>query len=430
MLTRLIRWIVSIFFREVVIEGEEHLAGLTAAIITPNHPNALLDPMLLFFLSLPSPIRFVAKAPLFKIPLFGALLRHLGSIPVVRRLDAQGDVDYTAFFAACVDALAGGSCIVIFPEGRSLPQPMMAPLRTGAARLFFMAREQGVDAKVVPVGLNYEHGAVFRSSVLISIAPPIETAPLVAQYAVAPAQAVRQLTAAINDVLARHIFQAETFRDRELMLLLERLYTEENDRETWAERWDRLKAFEAGLVRLRDRCPARIEALRRTLARYERIARTFGIKGVASRTSQQSGRNLFLMLLGTLVAVVGVGLNYVPYKFIAWLVRLTRQDASMAATSKILFSLIVFPLAYAVQAWLLARWLGAPAAVVFLVLIVPLSYFTLLFAEWRDGFESKPSPLSSWFRGQPSARVLNKLDRLRRQIVSEVEALASLPERQ
>lgn len=430
MLTKLVRWIVSTFFREIVIEGEEHLAGLTSAIITPNHPNALLDPMLLFFLSLPSPIRFVVKASLFKIPLFGALLRHLGSIPVVRRLDAQGDVDYTAFFAACVEALADGNCIVIFPEGRSLPQPMMAPLRTGAARLFFMARERGVDAKVVPVGLNYEHGAVFRSSVLISIAPPIDTAPFVMQYTVDPAQAVRQLTSAINDVLARHIFQAETFRDRELMLLLERLYAEENDRETWAERWERLKAFEAGLVRLRDLCPARIDALRRLLGRYERIARTFGIKESVPRTSQRSGGHLFVALLGTLVAMIGVGLNYVPYKFIAMLVKLTRQDASMAATSKVLFSLVVFPLAYAVEAWLLARWLGTLAAVVFVVLIVPLSYFTLLFAEWREELETNPSPLSAWFRGQPSPRVLSKLAGLRRQIVNEVEALASLPERQ
>lgn len=89
------------------------------------------------FLSPPFRLRFVAKAPLFRIPVFGSLLRSVGAIPVVRKMEAGGDVDYTAFFASCVDALEHGDSIAIFPEGRSLPQSYMAPLKTGPARLFF-----------------------------------------------------------------------------------------------------------------------------------------------------------------------------------------------------------------------------------------------------------------------------------------------------
>ncbi|MBI3950513.1 MAG: 1-acyl-sn-glycerol-3-phosphate acyltransferase [Acidobacteria bacterium] len=280
MLTTIIRLIVKTFFREVVIEGRENLPVARPAIFTPNHPNALLDPMLLFFFSSPSQLRFVAKAPLFRIPVLGWILRWLRAIPVVRHLDVEGEIDYTAFFAACVNALAAGDSTVIFPEGRSLPQPSMAPLRTGAARLYFLARERGIDPKIVPLGLNYERGEIFRTSVL-------------------------------------------------------------------------------------------------------------------------------------------------PYKLIAALVRLTRRDESVAATYKILFSLFLFPLMYVVEGILIARWFGTVAAVAFAVLIVPLSYFTLLFFEWREELGARPPLPLAWLRRRKASRVLKQLSRLRQRIVTEIDGLSS-----
>src|SRR5262245_61953266 len=168
-------WIVRTFFREIVIDGKDRLPVSGPVLFTPNHPNALLDPLLLLLLSPAFNIRFVAKSTLFKIPVFGSILRSIGSIPVVRHMDTQGEVDYTAFFAKFVEALGEGDSIVIFPEGRSLAQPFLAPMKTGPARLFFMAKEKGIQVHIVPVGLNYEDGAIFRSSVLISIAAPLQT---------------------------------------------------------------------------------------------------------------------------------------------------------------------------------------------------------------------------------------------------------------
>lgn len=159
------RTIVKIFFREILIEGQENLPDSGPILFTPNHPNALLDPLLIQFFASDFKVRFVAKAPLFKAPIFGSVLRAMGAIPVVRKIDVNTDVDYTQFFSACVDALKQGDSIAIFPEGRSLPQPFLAPMRTGPARLFFMAHDQDVKIHIVPVGLNYERGSIFRSSV-------------------------------------------------------------------------------------------------------------------------------------------------------------------------------------------------------------------------------------------------------------------------
>ena len=120
MIQALSRLIVHTFFREVIVEGRERLPESGPVIFTPNHPNGLLDPLMMFFLSPRFRIRFVAKAPLFKIPVFGSILKSMGAIPVIRRMDAAGEVDYTTFFSSCVEALERGDSIVIFPEGGSL----------------------------------------------------------------------------------------------------------------------------------------------------------------------------------------------------------------------------------------------------------------------------------------------------------------------
>ena len=130
MLLNCLRLIVRTFFRKIVIDGRDNLPESGPVILTPNHPNSLLDPLILLTLPRRYQIRFVAKAGLFKIPQLGWLMRRIGAIPVVRRMDAEGKVDYEAFFSSCVKTLAAGESIVIFPEGQSLPQPHMKSLRT------------------------------------------------------------------------------------------------------------------------------------------------------------------------------------------------------------------------------------------------------------------------------------------------------------
>lgn len=116
MLTFLSKLIVKIFYKKVIAEGFENLPDSGPAIFTPNHPNALLNPLLLFFLPQAFPIRFVTKAPLFRIALLGWLLLKMHAIPDVRRFEADGQVAYKAFFLSCVDSLAAGNSIAIFPN--------------------------------------------------------------------------------------------------------------------------------------------------------------------------------------------------------------------------------------------------------------------------------------------------------------------------
>ena len=78
-----------------------------------------------------------------------------------------------------------------------------------------------------------------------------------ALHASDPTAAIQALTAEIDRVLGDHVFQAETFQDRELIILLERVYFESQQGHDWAERYRRLGEFKPRVTGLRQCCPRR-----------------------------------------------------------------------------------------------------------------------------------------------------------------------------
>lgn len=83
-------------------------------------------------------MRGIGKAELFQVPVLGWYLRNAGAIP----LDRRGDV--TAMRAAR-DLVAGGGCLLMFPEGTRSKDGKRGKARAGVG---FLAGLTG--AKVVP----------------------------------------------------------------------------------------------------------------------------------------------------------------------------------------------------------------------------------------------------------------------------------------
>lgn len=175
-----LRW----FYREVEVVGLEHLPDTGPALLASNHPNALVD-ALVVGCTLRRPVTLTAKATLLENPVTRALLRAAGVVPLQRasdavrssaggdrRLDPARNADA---FVAVLDVLEAGGIVLIFPEGKSHSDPALAPLKTGLARIATMARvERGLaSVPIVPVGLTFERKWEPRSRVLMHLGPPI-----------------------------------------------------------------------------------------------------------------------------------------------------------------------------------------------------------------------------------------------------------------
>ena len=95
MIRRFITFILSltlrIYFRRIEVTGTENIPAGSPTIFVVNHPNALIDPAFLLCFA-PRRISFIAKAPLFRMPVIGYLVRALDCLPAYRRQDAGEDV--------------------------------------------------------------------------------------------------------------------------------------------------------------------------------------------------------------------------------------------------------------------------------------------------------------------------------------------------
>src|SRR5438445_12642840 len=203
---------LRVYFRRIEVVGLDNIPRDTAVIFVLNHPNALVDPVFLLCLA-PRRVSFVAKAPLFRIPVIGYFVRALDSLPAYRRQDEGQNVGRNLeTFAAARRLLARGGTIGICPEGVSHNQPRLKPLKTGAARIALGAVSSGeaIDLQIVPVGLYYTEKTTFRSSALLYFGEPLPVAPVALEPdGTPPREAVRELSDRVESALRDVILHAE-----------------------------------------------------------------------------------------------------------------------------------------------------------------------------------------------------------------------------
>src|SRR5215218_6582398 len=180
LIVALVKIALRIYFRQIEVTGLEHVPLDTPVIFVLNHPNALVDPVFLLCLA-PRRVSFLAKAPLFRMPVIGYLVKALDSLPVYRRQDEGQDVTKNQeTFVAARKLLAKGGTIGICPEGISHDKPGLQPIKTGAARIALAAVATGEvsNLKIVPAGLYYTSKTSFRSSALLYFGNPITIYPV------------------------------------------------------------------------------------------------------------------------------------------------------------------------------------------------------------------------------------------------------------
>ena len=102
-------------------------------VVAPNH-TSWFDPFVVAYTlwEADRPPRFLGKESVFRIPFFGRILSHAGQIPVYRET-----AEAVSAVRDALTALAGGECVVIYPEGTITRDPNLWPMtgKTGAVRV-------------------------------------------------------------------------------------------------------------------------------------------------------------------------------------------------------------------------------------------------------------------------------------------------------
>ncbi|HEX7152434.1 MAG TPA: lysophospholipid acyltransferase family protein [Thermoanaerobaculia bacterium] len=141
-------------------------------ILVANHYSYFDIPCI--FAAVNQPIRFMAKASLFQIPIFGWAIGRAGFIPI----DRKNRRSAVKSFDLAADRIRKGNTIVIFPEeGRSRTREMR-PFQRGAFLLAIKSQQTMVPIAVDGTFDAFPVGArrVTPGRVTVRAGTPIETA--------------------------------------------------------------------------------------------------------------------------------------------------------------------------------------------------------------------------------------------------------------
>lgn len=139
----------------VVVHNPERTAGGEPRIYMSNHLSWFDIPTLAGVLPR---YKFVAKAELFKVPVFGPAIRAIGMVP----LDRQNRKAAFAAYDVAVGKIREGNSIVVFPEGsRGMDYPIR-PFKKGP---FVLAIAAGVP--IVPVLTHGTHEVFAKGTLLV-----------------------------------------------------------------------------------------------------------------------------------------------------------------------------------------------------------------------------------------------------------------------
>ena len=404
---------MRVYFRRVEVVGVEHVPRQSPVIFVLNHPNALVDPAFLLSLA-PRRVSFLAKSPLFRMPVLGYFVRAMESLPVYRPQDEGEDVSKNReMFVAARKLLARGGTIAICPEGVSHNEPRLRPIKTGAARIALAAVSTGevtgtprglpawgprMDLKIVPAGLYYTSKTKFRSAVLLYFGKPLEVSPVeLDANGNPPRSAVRELSDRIECALREVMLDAEHEEALQTITRAERIFSSETDEEgneSLAEELQLQQRFVKAYRVLRERAPERLRKLEVRMRRFEEELSQAGVDpdDLSPPTSTLdvfthlvTRVGLFLVLIAP--ATLGALVHYPAYRLGGYLAtRFSKNDDDVISTVKIMSAMLLFPLtwvAVAVAGYKLEGWTLALIAAVG----IPLAgYLAIRFFEGFDRF--------------------------------------------
>jgi glycerol-3-phosphate O-acyltransferase/dihydroxyacetone phosphate acyltransferase len=389
------RWCVRqslrLYYPRIAVEGRERLPANGAVLLVANHPNSLMDPALIGLVA-QRPVHFFAKAPLFDVPVFGALMHALGMVPAYRGQDDKAAVRKNLeTLELGAQYLQQGGAVGIFPEGKTHDREGVEQVRTGAARIAWAAVAGGAATTIVPLGLNYARKERFRSAIWVRVGEPIDAVAWLHGRGEEERKAIRGLTEEIDRRLKQVVIHLNEARWQPLLDELEVLLPSDDDltsdpiaalhqRKHFAEAMNHILAT----VRPRaETMAAAIEDYRAQLAEAGLTMNSPILSQGIARSTTHLLRETLWLLLGFVPALAGAMHHCVPFAITRTIVNLVKHPGrATIAQNRLMIGLPLYGIWYAVIGWLLASQTRAWIAWLWLGLM-PFCGIAALHYAWR-----------------------------------------------
>ena len=140
---------------KLIVNGVEKIDLNKSYVVVSNHPSTL--DIFTHITALPVSIRFLTKTELFRIPVFGRVLKVLG-LPRIDRKNASAN--FEKINDSISKVIKNKNSIMIFPEGKRSNQKDLLPFKKGAAYI-----SKDFLLPIVPVVTHNAHNLMRKGEV-------------------------------------------------------------------------------------------------------------------------------------------------------------------------------------------------------------------------------------------------------------------------
>ncbi|CAM1357902.1 1-acyl-sn-glycerol-3-phosphate acyltransferases [Tenacibaculum sediminilitoris] len=168
---------VGLFFysKKITVMGSDNIPKKGAIIFTANHPNGLIDPLLIAT-HIKRRTNFLVRAAVFNNPTIAKFLNLLGMMPIYRIGDGIKQLGKNEeIFNKCQLILKENKTLLIFPEGSHSKERRVRPLSKGFTRIIFRTLDSYPDTQIhiIPIGITYQQVSNYPSKTAIHFGAPI-----------------------------------------------------------------------------------------------------------------------------------------------------------------------------------------------------------------------------------------------------------------
>ena len=333
-----IKFFLKQFYSDIKVKYQGEIPK-GPVIVVSNHPNFLLDPLLVFSV-FEKKLWFLAKSTLFKDKFTAYLLSLLHLIPIYRKEDNPKLMSRNEdTFREVVSQLYKGNSIVIFPEGVSKGERKLSKIKTGAARIALQAEVKtnfDLDLHVQPVGITYTDFDKFKSSVTIFFGKAIHTDSYQELYSQDSFKAARKLTTDIKNSLDEVTVEVENLEHQDLVEKIAKLY---KSRDSKLDDHSRLDIIAKNVEILSNKYPRKRQLIEDKLNNYLSLAESYGVDS-ERKLNYQISLAYFLILFPILC--IGLVAYYIPYRVTGYLVDLINPSRVVVGSYRLIIGIVAF----------------------------------------------------------------------------------------
>jgi len=362
---RFIDWLIN---NKIIMLNTDQIPKDKPILITPNHQNALSDPLSILLHTPFQPV-WLARADIFKNKIIAALLRFLKIMPIYRLRDGKDNLGKNeTTFGNSVKILQNNGALALFPEGAHTGKRQMISHKKAVPRIILMAEEmaeENLDIQILPTGIYYSSYWKFNRNLIVSFGTAIPANDFLNEHKENPNAATLSIRNKIYNGIDKQIINIrskEHYHDFETITELygKHFLGRQNKKYSIVNLFKSNQTLARQLDQLESNNPEKLQEIVEEVNAFSKQLKKYKIRNWLIENPKNNilkiAINKLMLLLGLPVFIFGFLLNAIPFFSIDIFVRSKVKEVAFWSSFFLGLSILVFPVFYLIEFFALG-WL-------------------------------------------------------------------------